>query len=81
LVQVDQDPSRAHAFAGALNALYGKGRASARADFASALQGVNVLIHATPTGMDKLTGLPPDAALLKAAGQPVARPPAVAAWR
>jgi shikimate dehydrogenase len=65
LVLVDQDPSRARALAEALNALYGKGRASADADIASALQKANGLIHATPTGMDKLPGLPLDAALLR----------------
>ena len=65
LVLVDQDPSRARALAEALNALYGKGRASAQADIATALQEANGLIHATPTGMDKLPGLPLDAALLR----------------
>lgn len=65
LVLVDQDPSRARALAEALNALYGNGRASAQADIASALQEANGLIHATPTGMDKLPGLPLDAALLR----------------
>ena len=65
LVLVDQDPSRARALAESLNALYGKGRASAQADIASALQEANGLVHATPTGMDKLPGLPLDAALLR----------------
>lgn len=65
LVLVDQDPSRARALADALNTMYGNGRASANADIASALLEANGLIHATPTGMDKLPGLPLDAALLQ----------------
>jgi shikimate dehydrogenase len=65
LVLVDQDPGRAQALADALNAVYGKDRASAGANIASALQQANGLIHATPTGMDKLPGLPLDAALLR----------------
>jgi shikimate dehydrogenase len=65
LVLVDQDPVRARALADALNALYGSGRASADADIVSALREANGLIHATPTGMDKLPGLPLDAALLR----------------
>lgn len=64
LVLVDQDPVRARALAEALNALYGSGRASAEADIASAVRDAQGLIHATPTGMDKLPGLPLDAALL-----------------
>jgi shikimate dehydrogenase len=64
LVLVDQDPVRARALAETLNALYGSGRASAEADIASALRDAQGLIHATPTGMDKLPGLPLDAALL-----------------
>jgi shikimate dehydrogenase len=65
LVLVDQDPVRARALADALNALYGSGRASADPDIASALREANGLVHATPTGMDKLPGLPLDAALLR----------------
>jgi shikimate dehydrogenase len=65
LVLVDQDPVRARALADALNALYGSGRASADPDIASALREANGLVHATPTGMDKLPGLPLDATLLR----------------
>jgi shikimate dehydrogenase len=65
LVIVDQDPARAQALADALNGLYGSGRASANPNIASALVEANGLIHATPTGMDKLPGLPLDAALLR----------------
>jgi shikimate dehydrogenase len=64
LVLVDQDPARAQELAERLNGLYGAGRASAASDSAQALQGASGLIHATPTGMDKLPGLPLDAALL-----------------
>ena len=65
LVLVDQDPKRAIALADELNKWYGSDRASANADIASALREANGLIHATPTGMDKLPGLPLDAALLR----------------
>ncbi|MDT7838383.1 shikimate dehydrogenase [Aquabacterium sp. OR-4] len=70
---VDADPARARELAAALNALYGADRALAVADIAPALQGdaasgtgpATGLIHATPTGMDKLPGLPLPAALLQ----------------
>ena len=48
----------AAALAQSLNALYGAGRVSASDDVAAALRGASGLIHATPTGMDKLPGLP-----------------------
>jgi shikimate dehydrogenase len=65
LVLVDQDPKRAAALASDLNTVYGANRASANADIASALHEANGLVHATPTGMDKLPGLPLDAGLLR----------------
>jgi shikimate dehydrogenase len=65
LVLVDQDPNRAIALATELNRLYGSVRASANAEIAAALHQANGLIHATPTGMDKLPGLPLDPALLR----------------
>jgi shikimate dehydrogenase len=80
LVLIDRDAARARALANALNARYGAGRASAGAaasagtstgvdtdtdtDTAQALSGATGLIHATPTGMDKLPGLPLPAELL-----------------
>jgi shikimate dehydrogenase len=70
LVLVDSDAARASALANALNARYGAGRASAGAGTgtgagaAQALRGATGLIHATPTGMDKVPGLPLPAALL-----------------
>jgi shikimate dehydrogenase len=67
LVLVDVDPGRARAAAAALDAAYGPGRVSADTDLAAALDGASGLIHATPTGMDKLPGLPLPAELLRPA--------------
>lgn len=61
---VDADAGRAAALAGQLNARFGGRRAWACPDAAQALDGACGLIHATPTGMAKLPGLPLDAALL-----------------
>ena len=65
LVIVDLDAARTGALADKLNQQHGTGRVSASADIASALDGATGLIHATPTGMDKLPGLPLPAALLR----------------
>ena len=68
LVIVDSDAARASALAAELNKQYGGSRASGVTDAASALQGgggATGLIHATPTGMDKLPGLPLAAELLR----------------
>ncbi len=65
LVIVDQETPRANALAEALNRQHGGQRASSSADVATALQGASGLVHATPTGMDKLPGLPLPAALLR----------------
>lgn len=64
LVIVDADVSRARALAEGLNGLYPGRRAGGSADVADALQGATGLVHATPTGMDKLPGLPLPAGLL-----------------
>jgi shikimate dehydrogenase len=64
LVINDREGERAAALAQSLNALYGAGRVSASEDVAAALRGASGLIHATPTGMDKLPGLPLPAELL-----------------
>jgi shikimate dehydrogenase len=64
LTIVDQDPNRAAALAAELNRLYGE-HARFSADVAAAMSDATGLIHATPTGMDKLPGLPLDAALLR----------------
>jgi len=66
LTVVDTDAGRASALADSLNALYGAGRVQACTDVASAMADATGLIHATPTGMAKLPGLPLDAALLRA---------------
>ncbi|HWI84602.1 shikimate dehydrogenase [Ramlibacter sp.] len=61
---VDTDPAKAAGLAQALEARYGAGRARAASDVAAALADATGLIHATPTGMDKLPGLPlPDGLL------------------
>ncbi len=68
LVLVDVDPARAAEVAERLNAIYPGRRASHAASAAAALAaggGATGLVHATPTGMDKLPGLPLDAALLR----------------
>ncbi len=61
---VDTDPVRAEALAAALNGWHGP-RAVAMPDTAQAVAGATGLIHATPTGMDKLPGLPVAEALLR----------------
>jgi shikimate dehydrogenase len=65
LVIVDRETPRAEVVAAALNARYGAGRVCASADPAVALLGATGLIHATPTGMHKLPGLPLPAELLR----------------
>ena len=65
LVIVDREAGRASAAATALNAAHGAGRVGADTDAATALAGATGLIHATPTGMDKLPGLPLPADLLR----------------
>ena len=65
LVLVDSDTARAGELAERLNALYDGRRASFTADAAAALHGASGLVHATPTGMDKLPGLPLPRELLR----------------
>ncbi len=65
LVLVDSDTQRAGELAERLNTLYPGRRASYTTDAAAALAGASGLVHATPTGMDKLPGLPLPAALLR----------------
>jgi shikimate dehydrogenase len=64
LVIVDSDGARADALAADLNRQYGGARVRGSTDAAAALQGATGLVHATPTGMDKLPGLPLAAELL-----------------
>lgn len=65
LVVVDQDATRAADLVGRLQACYGADKASAQADVSVAMSTATGLIHATPTGMDKLPGLPLPAELLR----------------
>ena len=60
---VDAQPERAAQLAADVNALYGA-RAEA-GEIRAAMAQATGLIHATPTGMDKLPGLPLDVALLR----------------
>ena len=65
---VDNELERACALAEELRRLYGGAggvTVSATSDVAAAMAGATGLIHATPTGMDKLPGLPLRAALLR----------------
>lgn len=65
LAIVDAQPERAAQLAADVNALYGaRARAS---DIATAMAQATGLIHATPTGMDKLPGVPLDVGLLRPA--------------
>lgn len=65
LVIVDQDFQRSTALARQINGLHGEGRAAACISIEQGLRGATGLIHATPTGMDKLPGLPLPASLLR----------------
>lgn len=65
LVLVDSDLARAGELTERLNTLYPGRRVGFMADAAAALSGAKGLIHATPTGMDKLAGLPLPATLLR----------------
>jgi shikimate dehydrogenase len=65
LAVVDSDTARAAELARQLGALYGAGRVAGGSDAAAALAGADGLVHATPTGMDKLPGLPVPEALLR----------------
>lgn len=60
---VDPDNERARQLAASLHGVY-EGRCSVDGSAQEALRGASGLIHATPTGMDKLPGLPLAAALL-----------------
>jgi shikimate dehydrogenase len=61
---VDSEPARAQGLAEALGDSY-PSRVKAYGDAQQALAGATGLIHATPTGMAKLPGLPVDAAWLR----------------
>ena len=61
----DREPERAEALAATVRRRFGKERANAEADIEKALNQSGGLIHATPTGMDKLPGMPLSVALLR----------------
>ena len=65
LAVVDHDAERAAELARQLAAIYGSERVQAGSDAAAALAGADGLVHATPTGMAKLPGLPLPEALLR----------------
>jgi len=65
LVLVDREPERAQALAARLAAHHGAERITVSNDIEVALNGAGGLVHCTPTGMDKLPGLPLPAALLR----------------
>ncbi|HUG25561.1 shikimate dehydrogenase [Piscinibacter sp.] len=65
LVILDREADRANALAARLRALHPASRIAAGSNVAEALQGADGLIHCTPTGMDKLPGLPLDGELLR----------------
>jgi shikimate dehydrogenase len=67
LVIVDQDAARASALAARLNEHLPGGRATPSTDLAAALSGATGLVHATPTGMAKMPGMPLPEALLQPA--------------
>ncbi|MEK8033439.1 shikimate dehydrogenase [Ideonella sp. DXS29W] len=62
---VDRDPARAAGLVAELNRWHAGTPAAVGRDLPAALDGATGLIHATPTGMDKLPGLPLDAGLLR----------------
>jgi shikimate dehydrogenase len=64
LTIVDSDLPRAQALCDSLTQLYAGTRMDAAADPGEAMASATGLIHATPTGMDKLPGLPLAQALL-----------------
>lgn len=64
LVVVDREPARARELAERMNGIHGA-RCAAASDVGGALAGASGLIHATPTGMSKMPGLPVPANLLR----------------
>jgi shikimate dehydrogenase len=67
LVVIDHDAQRAKGLASNLAAQYPRANVEGSSDAASALQGgggASGIVHATPTGMDKLPGTPIDTVLL-----------------
>jgi len=67
LVVVDHEPARAIGLADTLRRQYPRAEVEAQTDVAAAMYPATGLIHATPTGMEKLPGLPLPAPLLRRA--------------
>jgi len=65
LVIVDRQPERSTELAARMNSIHGP-RSSATADMVQALARASGLIHATPTGMAKVPGMPVAKSLLRA---------------
>ena len=65
LLILDQEAARARTLAARLNEHFKGSPASVPPDIASAMEGATGLIHATPTGMLKIPGMPLDASLLR----------------
>lgn len=64
LVIVDREPERSAELAARMNSIHGP-RCSGTDDIAQALAGATGLIHATPTGMAKMPGMPLPGSLLR----------------
>ncbi len=62
---VDREPDKALALMAELRSRFGATRVTAFDDMAAALRGATGLVHATPTGMAKLPGLPLPQSLLR----------------
>ncbi len=65
LVVVDREAARAAELAAALAKAHGASRVSHNTDPAAVVPGARGIVHATPTGMLKLPGMPLDAKLLR----------------
>lgn len=63
LVVIDREPARAGGLANRMNAIHGQ-RCSHATEVGAALRGATGLIHATPTGMAGMPGMPLQASLL-----------------
>jgi shikimate dehydrogenase len=66
LIVVDQEAARARELAGRLVEVYPHCTVEGTDDAVAALRGACGVVHATPTGMDKLPGTPVDVELLRA---------------
>jgi shikimate dehydrogenase len=65
LLIVDRESSRASELAARLNRQFQDNRASAVAEIGDAMEGASGVIHATPTGMANIPGMPLPEALLR----------------